>query len=189
MNKPVRRLYPKTRGVGTPNLAGVSVSHETFGSRIEATILLENLTVALTDNAGVIAYLGAKIYDAPEGAILFLGASADLTIQKSSAGVNADWDGDFALGTATASNNNTLTSTEADLIPSTSTPQAVASRTTAKGVSTSTEACKVFNGTATPMDVYLNVLVDDADHNVGATACNLIFNGTIKLHYINLGDI
>jgi hypothetical protein len=142
----------------------------------------------MSDEAGVVAYGSSKIRDLPEGVILFLGAVSDLDITKSSAGVNDDWDGDFALGTAAASNNATLSSTEQDLIPTTATPQASSGATTADGASTSTESGVVFDGSATAKDVYLNFLVDDADHDVTTTACNLIVNGYIDLTYILLGD-
>lgn len=178
----------RNRGVGSPNTAGVVASEETYGNYHETTLRLANVTVAITDEAGVVAYVGTKIYDFPEGAILFLGASARVDIQTSSAGVNTDWDGDFGLGTVTASNNNSLSSTEQNLIPTTATAQASGGGTVAAGASTSTEAAKVIDGAATPVDVYLNVLVDDADHDVGGTACNFIYNGLVKIKWIQLGD-
>lgn len=182
-------LDGKSTGGDVPAVTGLTVSHDGAGPYRKTTLTFTDVAMALTDNAGVIAYVGTKVYDFPDGAILFLGAKADLALTKSSTGVNADWDGDFSLGTVTASNNASLSSTEQDLIPTTATPQAAAGATTAKGVSTSTEACKVLDGTGTAKDVYLNFLVDDADHNVAGTACNLIANGTVTLHWVNLGDI
>jgi len=173
---------------GAPATTGVTASESFDGGVRRVTLTFTDVAFTLVDEAGVVAYKGNKVYDFPAGAILFMGASADLALTKSSAGVNADWDGDFSLGTVTASNNASLSSTEQNLIPTTATPQAVAGVTTAKGASTSTEACKVFDGTATAIDAYLNFLVDDTDHNVGATPCNLIVNGTIVLCYLPLGD-
>lgn len=145
---------------------------------------------ALVDEAGVVAYVGKKIYDFPAGNILIFGATADLTVGKSSAGVNADWDGDFSLGTVTASNNATLSSTEQNIIPTTPTPQATgtgnAATTTAKGINTA--AIAPLDGTATAIDLYLNLLVDDADHDVTGTACNLLLTGTVTVTWCNLGD-
>jgi len=174
---------------GTSPDSAVVATELGLGSIKRTTLTFTNLAVALVDEAGVVAYLGKKIYDFPEGAILLLGATADLAITKSSAGVNDDWDGDFGIGTVTASNNATLATTEQNLIPTTATPQATSGATTAKGVSTSTEAAKVLDGTTTPIDAFLNVLIDDADHDVTGTPCNLIFNGTVTLHWVNLGDI
>lgn len=171
----------------TANGTGVALTSEKLEVRT-ALVTLTNVDIALTDEAGVVAYGGLKILDMPAGAILFLGAVADIDVTKSSAGVNADWDGDFGIGTVTASNNGTLSGTEQDILPTTATPQAVAGVTTANGQSTITQAGYVVDGTGTAVDVFLNFLVDDADHDVTGTPCNLILNGTVKITYCNLGD-
>jgi hypothetical protein len=174
-------------GLGAAAGTGVTAT-EVGGGMRKVVITLTNTPIPLVDEAAVVAYGGLKVWDAPEGAFLFHGATANLAVTKSSAGVNDDWDGDFGLGTATAGNDATLSGTEEDLIPSTATPQAVAGATTATGQSTATEGGAIFDGTTTAKDVYLNVLVDDADHDVTSTPCNLIMNGTIELYYTNLGD-
>ena len=157
------------------------------GIMYETVFTLSDVAVALTDEAATVAYGGLKIYDFPAGAIMTVGATSDLDLTKSSAGVNNDWDGDFGLGTATAGNDATLTSTEDDILPTTATPQASAGATTANGQSAAAENV-VFDGTSTAKDLYLNFLVDDADQDVNGTACNLIANGTIRVLWINLGD-
>lgn len=166
---------------------GIEVIDETDGITHKTTLLLKDQTVTLADEAGVVAYGGQKVFDFPEGAILIEGVTTDLAITKSSAGVNADWDGDYSVGSVTASNNATLTATEDDMLPSTATPQASSSATTADGQSTAAENV-VIDGTSTPVDALLNFLVDDADHNVAGTPCNLIVNGPIVIHWRNLGD-
>jgi hypothetical protein len=192
-SRALKSLYDYLDGKGTlgaiPSVTGLTVEEHGVGPLRKTVLNFKDVAFALVDEAGVVAYTGKKVYDFPAGAILFLGAKADLALTKSSAGVNADWDGDFAFGTVTASNNNTLSSTEANLIPSVPTPQAVAGATTAKGVSTSTECCKVLDGTVTAIDGCLNFLVDDADHDVTTTPCNLIVNGTLTFNWLNLGDI
>ncbi len=174
-------------GVGAVAGTGVSVVEHGEGIVHKTVFTLADAAITLADEAGVVAYGGLKIYDMPAGAIYFLGCVADLDMTKSSAGVDATWDGDFGVGTVTASNNNSLASTEQNIIPTTATPQAAAGVTTANGQSTATENA-VVDGTGTAVDVYLNFLVDDADHDVTSTPCNLIANGTITLHWINLGD-
>lgn len=168
--------------IDVTGLTGISKGAGHFRT-LELT--LTNVAVALTDNAGVVAYGGKKLVSMPEGAYVVLGAVAALALTKSSAGVNNDWDGDFGLGTVTAANDATLSSTEQNIIPTTATPQAVSGATTAKGVST---AALYLDGTTTPSDVYLNILIDDTDHNVAGTACNIIVNGTITIHYVYLGN-
>jgi hypothetical protein len=186
----LKKIPVKPRlNAGSVNGAGITAVEEGDATNKVTTLNFSEFTQALTDEAGVVAYGGSKVYDMPEGAWLFQGAVANLTIRKTSAGVNKDFDGDFSLGTVTASNNATLASTEQNFIPTTATPQAVNGRTTATGVSTSTEAPKIFDGSATATDIYLNFLVDDADQDVTSTACNLIVNGKIKIVWTYLGDI
>jgi len=178
---------PVTAGAGAAAGTGVTAAETAAGMR-KVVITLVDAEVPLVDEAGVVAYGGLKIYDMPEGAINFQGATADLALTLDAAGVNADWDGDFGLGTVTATNDATLATTEQDLLPTTATPQATASATTATGQSTGTEVGSVFDGTTTAMDVFLNILVDDADHDVTGTPTNVVVNGTITLYYANLGD-
>lgn len=156
----------------------------TRGQWFVTTLTLSALSLAMVDVAGTVAYAGKKILDFPAGYIRIDSAVADLAIAKSSAGVIATWDGDFSLGTVTAAGDATLTSTEADIIASTATPQAVSSVTTAIGSKlTATD----LDGTVTAKDMYLNVLVDDADQDVTTTPCNLLFTGTITLTWRNMG--
>lgn len=172
-------------GVGAAAGTGVAATEGGNGIVQSTTLTFTNAAVTLADEAGVVAYGGLKVYDMPAGNIVVLGAVSDLALTLSAAGVNADWDGDFGVGTVTASNNATLSSTEQNIIPTTATPQAVSSATTADGEST---AVAVIDGTATAADIYLNFLVDDADHDVTSTPTNIVVNGTLKLFWMNLGD-
>lgn len=170
--------------------AGTGVVAAEYGhGNFKTTLLtLTDTPVVLADNAGVIAYGGLKVYDFPQSYIYIQSAVADLAITKSSAGVNADWDGDIGVGTVTATNDaGPLAGTEQNIIPNTSTPQAVAGATTGDAVSTAVEHA-ILDGTGTAIDAYVNVLVDDLDHDVAGTPCNLILNGTIRLNWIFMGD-
>jgi hypothetical protein len=172
-------------GIGAAAGTGVAATEYGEGNVHKTVLTLTNAAVTLADEAGVVAYGGLKIYDMPEGMILVLGAVADIDLTKSSAGVNVDWDGDFGLGTVTATNDAALATTEQDILPTTATPQAAAGATTSNGANA---AVAYLDGHTTAVDVYLNYLVDDADHDVTGTPCNLIANGTITLTWINLGD-
>lgn len=145
-----------------------------------------NTPIPLVDNAGVVAYGSLKFADMPEGFINFYACVANLVLTKSSAGVNADWDGDFGVGSVAADSGATLAATEQNIIPTTATPQAVAGVTSAKG--SQTLATVQLDGSATPVDLFLNILVDDADHDVTTTPCNIIVNGTIRVTYLQAGD-
>lgn len=170
----------------TPAGTGVTAT-EVPGTR-KLVFTFVNTPVPMVDEAGVVAYGSVKIADLPAGAIQLLGATGNLAVTKDAAGVNDDWDGDWSLGSVAADNNATLSGTEADMVPSTPTPQAVAGATTATGQSTATEAPAIFDGTTTPVPVHLNFLVDDVDHDVTTTPTNLLLNGTLTLVYAELGD-
>lgn len=174
----------------TPSGTGVVATSEQLQVRT-LLLTLTNTPVVMADNPAVTAYGSLKIVDLPEGNIAILGAVMDLALTLSAAGINAGWDGDVGLGTVAANNGATpLATTEQNIIPNTATPQAVASATTAKAWSTATElAAGVFNGTSAAVDVYLNLLVDDADHDVTTTPTNILCNGTIRITYVNLGDV
>ncbi len=177
--------------LGAVSGAGVQGSGPLPGAigTVKETITLVDVNVIMTDNVGTTAYGGLKIFDFAEGLILFHGAVLDLDLTKSSAGINDTWAGDVGLGTVTASDDATpLATTEQDLVPNTATPAATSGATTADAQSTGTESGSLFDGTTTPVDVFLNFLVDDADHDVNATPANIIVNGTITLIYTPLGD-
>lgn len=179
-----RKAYDEFHGAGA-TIAGSGASSSDTSGFTKTVLTLKNRTIALADNAGVVAFGSSKIFDFPQGSIIIQGATANLAVTKSSTGVTATFNGDFAVGTAAADNTATLTTTEANIIPSTPTPAATAGATTAKGRST---AAVTLDGTTTAVDAYINFLVDDADHDVTTTPANLILNGTVTILWANMGD-
>lgn len=165
--------------------AGVGVSANSQPGTQKTVLTFKNAPLALIDTAGVVARCALKVLDFPEGLIQVFGAVVNLTLVRGANGVNADFDGDVSLGSVAAAGDATLTGTEANVVPSTPTPQAVAGATTAKAQST---AGVLLDGTATAVDLYLNVLVDDVDQDVTTTPTSLIANGTITVLWANLGD-
>ena len=179
---------PSNGGTGTP--AGTGVTAREYGTdAVHKTVLtFTNAAVTLADNPGVVAYGSLKIYDFPEGYLQFIGCTANIAVTKSSAGVNADWDGDFGVGSVAANSGaGPLVGAEQTYINSIATPQAVAGATTATGVSSNSLNIQ-SDGHTTPIDLYVNFLVDDADHDVTGTPCNLILNGSLTFTWVNLGD-
>lgn len=168
---------------GTASGAGASALNTAGDALIKTILTLVNFTIPLVDNAGVGAHGGLKFFDFPAGVIQIDNANSALVVTKSSAGVIATFDGDFGIGTAVAGIDAALTGTEQNIIPSTSTPQAVAGVTSANGDMTT--PLRIGTLAAAP-DAILNVLVDDTDQDVTGTPCNLIFNGTITLWWRNL---
>jgi hypothetical protein len=176
-------------GAGAAAGTGVGVQEIGTGAFRKTILTLKNTPVVMADNAGVTAFGSLKVYDFPAGELYVLGAHADVVITKTSGGVIDTWDGDIGLGTVAANNTATpLATTEQNILPNTATPQAVAGVSTTKGV-TITTAVGMLDGTSTAVDAFLNVLVDDTDHDVTTTPCNLIFNGTVTIFWVNLGDI
>lgn len=169
---------------GAVGANGAVATNHVQGDKIRTVIQLSAIALALVDNAGVVAYTSKKILDFPEGQIRIDSIVADLACTKSSAGVNATFNGDFSLGTVAANNTATLTSTEANVLASTSTPAAVAGVTSAAGIN-ATPA--IFDGHTTAVDLYLNALVDDTDHDVTTTPANLSYTGTVTIIWENLG--
>lgn len=145
----------------------------------------------LIDHAATVAYTTAVLATLGEGEVMFMGAVADLQLARgkgSATGLSDTWNGDFGVGTVAADNGATLATTEQDLIPTTSTPAAVAAATTAKGISTSTEAPKIFDGTATAKTINLNILVDDGDQDVTTVPSSILVSGDLTVTYVVLGD-
>jgi hypothetical protein len=163
---------------------GTGVSGGGGLATVQQVLTFKNVVVPLIDNAGVGAHGFFDFFTFAAGQINIVGCVANLAITKSSAGVNADWDGDFGVGSVACDNSATLTSTEQNIIPSTSTPQAVAGVTSAKG---KLLTAALLDGSITPVKMFLNVLVDDADQDVTTTPCNLIFNGTVTVTFNNNG--
>lgn len=148
------------------------------------------LDLSFTDQPGTVLYSGTKVYDFPEGLILFLGAVIDGSVTVAADTSGPTFDGDVSLGTATVTGaNGTLTSTEADLLISNALTQAVAQVANSDAQSSATQvtesAALWADGTATAKDMYLNFVVDEDASNATGTGS---FTGTIEFSYIVIGD-
>ena len=179
-------------GVGAKN--GTTVVATEYGDGIvHKTVLTCTATpVTITDDAAVAQYGGVKVYDLPLGAICTFGAVVSGILTAGVTGTIIDnWDGDVALGTATATTGATLTGTEADIMPSVAVSAGASDKdgvVSAVSVATAlTESgARWMDGTATAKDVYLNFVIDDdATHTAGTAA----FTGVITLTWINLGAL
>jgi hypothetical protein len=173
---------------------GVQIDETGKGSRRKVVVTFRDHVIAAVDDTGVDGRVTEKLFTFPEGVILFEGAVANFTAQTylgdgTTTGIFNTFDGDLGLGTVAAASGATLATTEQDFIPTTATTQAVAGSTTVTGASTSTEAPVIFDGSSTAKECHLNILIDDADHNIaGVSGSGLKLNGTITLHFTKLGD-
>lgn len=187
---PSTSISTGTATVGTANGTTVSAKEYGFGNFRTTVLTLTATPITITDDAGTAQYGGVKIYDFPTGAICTMGGVVAGALTLGVTGTITDtWEGDVALGTATATTGATLTSTEADIIPSVAIAAATSKVAAIKAVPVATalteSGARWFDGTGTAKDLYLNFVIDDsATHTAGTGA----FTGTVTLNWIFLGD-
>ena len=133
----------------------------------KTVLTITALTIALSDDAGVAQYGGAVVTGN------FTGYASLID----------NFDGDVAIGTATAGTGATLTGTEANIMISNPTTTAVAE---VAAVSASGNAAQMIGGHATATDAYLNFVVDD---NVAHGTGNASFTGTVTIFWRNLSAL
>lgn len=154
----------------------------TLGGQVHETYTFTNRSVTITDNTTSGAHGNLKIVDLPEGNVVIVGATTNLTIARVGTNITATAAVVAAVGTVAAANTDaTLTSTEANIVPST-VATLTAGAGVVKGVSTSGST---INGTTTRVPVFLNFAMPDASSG-GNDA--LTVNGTITLVYTLIGD-
>lgn len=188
----VTNTLKSTAGVGAKNGATVQVAENGIGPTHQTVLTCTATTVTISDDAGVAQYGGVKVYDLPLGHIATLGAVVSGILTAGVTGTIIDnWDGDVALGTATATTGATLTGTEADIMQSVAVSAGASDKdgvVQAKSIATAlTESgARWLDGTGTAKDVFLNFVIDDdATHTAGTAT----FTGTITLTWINLGTL
>lgn len=176
---------------GASNGATVSAAESGLAFIHKTTLTCTATTITIADDAGTAQYGGVKVYDFPEGMICNLGAIVTGTLTAGVTGTIIDnWDGDVALGTATATTGATLTGTEANIMQSVAVSAGASDKdgvVDAVSVATAlTESgARWLDGTATAVDMYLNFVIDDdASHTAGTAT----FTGTIDFAWLYLGD-
>jgi len=171
-------------------VVGTGIVAEEYGSGTfhftKLTLTAKEVTV--TD---ALAYGSTQLYDFPEGRFLILGGMASLTLAVPAPQVRADTINDnstvdWALGTVAAS-NVALTGTMVDLV---AIANEAAFAATGNGFGTAATAVlassAVFDGTATPKDMFLNFGFSDAT-DIDADAI-ISVSGTISVVWVMVGD-
>lgn len=173
-----------------PDTVKAYISANEFSNGLWARTVLTctALPIVFADDAGQAQYGGVKLYDFPAGLLCTLGGVIDGALTMPSPFIDA-FTGVTALGTVTASTGATLTSTEANILQSTALTTASAKVAVADAVSIATALTEAgarwVDGTATPVDLYLNyAIADDALH----TAATGTFTGVITLIWTLIGD-
>lgn len=170
---------------GNPGTAAATAIESAAGIIRQTLLTLSDVPVTVGNTTGV-SFGSQLVYTFPEGRILLLGAtmggiSFDLTDEGNATPIDDTMGGDVSLG-STAAGDGTLTGADVDIIPATSIDPISAGITGA-----ALAASAQFNGTTTPVPVYLNVLIDDAD--VADTASDVILvSCLVTLTWVNLGD-
>lgn len=149
---------------------------------VHKTVITVANTVTMTDATTAGCHGSQKIYDFPAGNILILGATTDLSVTAGAGGIGDTASVVASIGSvAVATDNATLTSTEANIVPSTA-------ATLTGGVGAfdgESTGVVVLDGTATAVDAILNLAVPDAGSSASDT---IVVAGTVTLVWVNLGD-
>ena len=180
--------YNMTTSVGVGKVADpkfIEASEGGDGHLHRTIITLKNLPITVGNTTGI-SFGGTKIYDFPAGRLLILtsqmrGISIGLTNAGNATPITGAMGGDMSLGT-TAPSDGTLTTTDVDFCPSTSIDP-ISGGITGAALAASTQ----FDGTGTAKDLYINMLIDDAD--VGNAASDVLeISGEVEVVWINGGD-
>lgn len=163
-----------------PAGSGVSVEEFEFKPR-RLRYTFKNAVVAMTDATTNGNHGSLKFADFNAGAVVIVGAISNLAI-VAAAGIDADAEVVGSVGSAaTGVDNATLTSTEANIIPST-----ICTLSESAGVMDGEfSAVAALDGTQTAIDARLNFAVPGADATANST---ITVNGYIDLIVLFLGD-
>lgn len=133
--------------------------------------------------ASGVGYGAVEVGDLPEGNILLLGAVSYAQFTSADGDVQATYDGDYSIGT-TATADATLSTTDANVIPSTSFGGAATSGVSPNARGSNATAV-VLDNTDGSLELNLNVIIDDA--NISGAA-DFTATGVVELLYAVLLD-
>lgn len=171
---------------------GSTVTVKEYGDNaVHKTVLtLVNTPVSVVSVTTGNGVGGTKVYDFPAGYIQNHGCVADLSISIATA-KQADFtdgtpEGDIGIGTVAPANADALGTDATDDNFATATAFTMSSYVDSS-VTLPPEASANYNGSSTPIDLYVNVLVDAADIVDGVTT-EVLISGTITVVWSLLGD-
>lgn len=147
----------------------------------------------VTGNTTGASFGSKQVFTFPAGRIRVDNVNAyfDLITFNTAAGATGDIDGggsgDFSMG-STASADATLGGTDVDLLPSTAMLDPFVTGVGRSNAWGTLAAAAIFDGTSTPLSLYLNVIIDDADVSDGAANDNVYFTGYAKITWTFYGD-
>lgn len=149
---------------------------------VKKTIVFDSLAMIVDGSTGVGD--GQVAFPVPgEGNFLFLGAVAYLQFSGPGEDLNADWVGDYSVGT-TQDADDALTGTDVDIIAST--PLAEATEEVSPVTRGVGAVSQIIDNTDATTMLWINLLVDDDDINEDGIPFKV--DGRIEIAYIILGD-
>lgn len=177
-----------TSGNGAKNGATVSVVEQGDGVLHKTILTCTATPLTFGDEAGQGQYGGVKVYDFPLGLINIMGAVIDGAVTLTAPAINT-WNGDIGLGVEAPTDHQDAANKTGQIMPKVATTTAVAKVATTDAVSVATalteSGARWRDGTATAIDLFLNLLIDDdAAHDNTITGT---FTGTITVLWANLG--
>ena len=182
---PSSGLATSLLGVASFEPGAVNVFEERMGHLRRLFITLTNLVVPTVDATTNGAQGTAVLLTFPRGNIQLLGASSNLTIVGDGTGITTTAAVVSAVGTVVPAVDATLTSTEANILPSyAATLTAGAGVVKGRGV-TGAFFDNTTNTNATQLTANLNFAVPDAGSTANGT---ITVSGTIQITYYNHGD-
>lgn len=165
------------------SLARAKAGNEMTPRRVR--YVAKDLALTVTGGASTAAGSGTVVLGGlPEGNIFFLGGLGYFQFSSTSDEVQADWQGDFGIGT-TPDANATLATTDVNIIGATEIAAATAKVSPMLKVSNVTHA--LIDNTENDLELNINLLTDDDDVTDSEEAVFLV-NGYLDLVYIVLGD-
>lgn len=175
--------------VGTVNAptTGSIIPKECGTGAVRQTVLtFTNVPVTVANTTGA-SFGSFKFYDFPEGLIHVHGVSAYFSsIVWTGESIVATGSGDFSMGT-TATADATLSSTDVNLLPSSAMLDPFVGGVGRSNAHAYLAASAKFDGTTTPVDAYLNVIIDDADVS-DTDSDTVLFTGTVVITWQNEGN-
>ena len=175
-------------GLGSKNGANVRVLEYGDKGIHRSEFTFSNMpvsVVSVTTGAGV---GGTKFYDFPEGSIRILGCVAELSLGVDVQGDFTDGtpEGDVGVGTVAPANADALGTDATDDNLGTATAFTMSAYADAD-INIPSEAALNIDGTTTPVDAYVNILVDAGDID-DSTTTDVFVSGSLVITWANLGD-
>lgn len=184
--------YEPKHGAGTKNGATVVAYERGDGILHETVLVLTNTPISVVSVTTAAGVGGTKIYDMPEGHIIFMPSYASLVFSVAAAKqadfTDATPEGDYGIGTAAPADADALGADATDDDICTAAAITMAGYVTPSTPVKADADSYLVNGSTTAADVYVNLLIDAVDIDDGVTT-EVLATGTVVLRWMYGGNI